>query len=190
MAWTSRLVSSRAAMAVDVVNELAPRCKPRTIRPSFWYCSMGSQNKSRIPWTIKIPNAGEIQNCEHILEDSGLLRYDTVSISKWLPMFWMDFQCFECNMILQNARNTQCQSTTSQKTWTLSNTAVRNPKSCKYILRYNCLHTCSLVYVSVSSWNGPALTELHYSMHWSNAAQQTLQLVLLDILQPLIHDEI
>jgi hypothetical protein len=54
MAWTSLLVSSSAAMAVDVVNELAPRWRPLTIRPSFWYCSMGSQNKSRIPWTRKI----------------------------------------------------------------------------------------------------------------------------------------
>jgi hypothetical protein len=68
MAWTSLLVSSSAAMAVDVVNELAPRCRPRTIRPSFWYCSMGSQNKSRIPWTRKI------------IEDRGILELRIYSL--------------------------------------------------------------------------------------------------------------
>ena len=38
-----------------------------------------------------------------------------------------DCQWFEFNLILRNATNRQCQSITSQKTWILSNTAVRTP---------------------------------------------------------------
>ena len=41
--------SSSAAIKVDVVKLLAPLCSPLTMRPSFWYCSIGSQNKSTIP---------------------------------------------------------------------------------------------------------------------------------------------
>lgn len=51
MAWTSRLLSSRAAEAVDVPKEAAPRWIPRIMRPSFLYCSMGIQNRSLTPWT-------------------------------------------------------------------------------------------------------------------------------------------
>lgn len=54
MVRTILLVSSRAAMAVDVPKEAVPLWKPRTIRPSFLYCSMGSQTKSRNPWTEQI----------------------------------------------------------------------------------------------------------------------------------------
>lgn len=52
MAWTSRLLSSRAAEAVDDPKEAAPRCSPRMRRPSFLYCSMGSHRRSRNPWTV------------------------------------------------------------------------------------------------------------------------------------------
>lgn len=51
MACTSRLLSSRAAEAVDEPKEAAPRCSPRMRRPSFLYCSMGSHSRSRNPWT-------------------------------------------------------------------------------------------------------------------------------------------
>jgi len=44
-------VSSSVDIAVQVINDWAPRWKPRTIRPSRRYCSTGSQNKSRQPWT-------------------------------------------------------------------------------------------------------------------------------------------
>ena len=53
IAYTKRAVNSSAAIAVEVVKELAPRCNPLTMRPSFWYCSIGNQNRSRIPWTTK-----------------------------------------------------------------------------------------------------------------------------------------
>uniref|UniRef100_A0A6B0UHD8 Putative secreted protein n=1 Tax=Ixodes ricinus TaxID=34613 RepID=A0A6B0UHD8_IXORI len=46
---TILFVSSRQAMAVEVVKEFAPRWRPRTIRPSLRYCSTGSQTRSRIP---------------------------------------------------------------------------------------------------------------------------------------------
>lgn len=49
MVRTILLVSSRAAMAVDVPKEAVPLWNPRTIRPSFLYCSMGSQTKSLNP---------------------------------------------------------------------------------------------------------------------------------------------
>jgi len=48
---TTLLVSSNVDMAVHVMNDWAPRWKPRTRRPSRRYCSTGSQNKSRQPWT-------------------------------------------------------------------------------------------------------------------------------------------
>lgn len=51
MVRTILLVSSRAAIAVDVPKEAVPRWNPRTIRPSFLYCSIGSQTKSLNPWT-------------------------------------------------------------------------------------------------------------------------------------------
>lgn len=51
MAWTSLLLSSRAAEAVEVPKDAAPLWRPRIMRPSFLYCSMGNQNKSRTPWT-------------------------------------------------------------------------------------------------------------------------------------------
>lgn len=51
MACTRRLLSSRAAEAVEVPKEAAPRCRPRMMRPSLRYCSMGSQKRSRRPWT-------------------------------------------------------------------------------------------------------------------------------------------
>lgn len=54
MVRTILLVSSRAAMAVDVPKEAVPLWNPRTIRPSFLYCSMGSQTKSLNPWTEHI----------------------------------------------------------------------------------------------------------------------------------------
>lgn len=53
MACTRRLLSSRAAEAVEVPKEAAPRCRPRMIRPSLRYCSIGSQKRSRKPWTGK-----------------------------------------------------------------------------------------------------------------------------------------
>ena len=46
---TTLLVSSNNDIAVDVENDVAPLCRPRTMRPSFLYCSTGSQNKSFIP---------------------------------------------------------------------------------------------------------------------------------------------
>lgn len=49
MRLTIRVAISRAAIAVDVVNELAPLCKPLTILPSFWYCSIGSCTRSLKP---------------------------------------------------------------------------------------------------------------------------------------------
>lgn len=51
MAWTSLLLSSRAADAVEVPKDAAPLWRPRIMRPSFLYCSMGSQNRSLTPWT-------------------------------------------------------------------------------------------------------------------------------------------
>lgn len=51
MVRTILLVSSRAAIAVEVPKEAVPRWNPRTIRPSFLYCSIGSQTKSLNPWT-------------------------------------------------------------------------------------------------------------------------------------------
>lgn len=51
MVRTILLVSSRAAIAVDVPKEAVPRWNPRTIRPSFLYCSIGSQTRSLNPWT-------------------------------------------------------------------------------------------------------------------------------------------
>lgn len=48
---TILFVSSRAAIAVEVPKEAVPRWNPRTIRPSFLYCSIGSQTKSLSPWT-------------------------------------------------------------------------------------------------------------------------------------------
>lgn len=51
MACTSLLLSSRAADAVEVPNDAAPRWRPRIMRPSFLYCSIGSQKRSRTPWT-------------------------------------------------------------------------------------------------------------------------------------------
>ena len=51
IACTSRLLSSKAAEAVDEPKEAAPRCSPRMRRPSFLYCSMGSHSRSRNPWT-------------------------------------------------------------------------------------------------------------------------------------------
>lgn len=53
IACTSRLLSSRAAEAVEVPKDAAPLCKPRIMRPSFLYCSIGSQKRSRTPWTEK-----------------------------------------------------------------------------------------------------------------------------------------
>ena len=50
---TTLLVSSNNDIAVDVENDVAPLCRPRTIRPSFLYCSTGSQNKSFIPCATK-----------------------------------------------------------------------------------------------------------------------------------------
>lgn len=51
MACTSLLLSSRAAEAVEVPKDAAPLWRPRIIRPSFLYCSIGIQNRSRTPWT-------------------------------------------------------------------------------------------------------------------------------------------
>lgn len=51
MACTSLLLSSRAADAVEVPKDAAPLWRPRIIRPSFLYCSMGNQNRSLTPWT-------------------------------------------------------------------------------------------------------------------------------------------
>lgn len=51
MVRTMRLVSSRAAIAVEVPNEAVPRWNPRTIRPSLRYCSIGSHTRSLMPWT-------------------------------------------------------------------------------------------------------------------------------------------
>lgn len=51
MAWTSLLLSSRAADAVEVPKDAAPLWRPRIMRPSFLYCSIGSQNRSLTPWT-------------------------------------------------------------------------------------------------------------------------------------------
>lgn len=51
MACTSLLLSSRAAEAVEVPKDAAPRWRPRIMRPSRLYCSMGIQNKSLTPWT-------------------------------------------------------------------------------------------------------------------------------------------
>lgn len=51
MACTSLLLSSRAADAVEVPKDAAPLWRPRIMRPSFLYCSMGSQNRSLTPWT-------------------------------------------------------------------------------------------------------------------------------------------
>ena len=85
-----------------------------------------------------------------------------------------DFQCFECNMSLRNARNMQCWSITSQKTWILSNNAVRNPNLANIFFTttaYTLVFWFTYLY---HQWNEPALTELHYSMHWSNTTQQTL----------------
>lgn len=58
MACTSRLLSSRAAEAVDEPKEAAPRCSPRMRRPSFRYCSMGSHSRSRKPWTTGVGSLG------------------------------------------------------------------------------------------------------------------------------------
>lgn len=58
MACTSLLLSSRAADAVDVPKDAAPLWRPRIIRPSFLYCSMGSQKRSLTPWT------GETHRCK------------------------------------------------------------------------------------------------------------------------------
>lgn len=49
MVRTMRLVSSRAAIAVEVPKDAVPRWNPRTIRPSLRYCSMGSQTRSLKP---------------------------------------------------------------------------------------------------------------------------------------------
>lgn len=38
-------------MAVEVVKLLAPFCSPLTILPSFWYCWIGNQKRSKTPWT-------------------------------------------------------------------------------------------------------------------------------------------
>ena len=43
--------SSRQESVVFIMNERPPRCRPRTMRPSLRYCSIGSQNKSRTPNT-------------------------------------------------------------------------------------------------------------------------------------------
>ena len=51
MVRTIRLVSSRAAMAVEVPKDAVPRWNPRTMRPSLRYCSMGSHTRSLNPWT-------------------------------------------------------------------------------------------------------------------------------------------
>lgn len=51
IACTSLLLSSRAADAVEVPKDAAPLWRPRMMRPSFLYCSIGSQNKSLTPWT-------------------------------------------------------------------------------------------------------------------------------------------
>lgn len=53
IACTSLLLSSKAAEAVEVPKDAAPLWSPRIMRPSFLYCSMGSQNRSRTPWTEK-----------------------------------------------------------------------------------------------------------------------------------------
>lgn len=47
---TTLLVSSRKAIADDVVNELAPLCSPLMTRPSRRYWSIGSHTRSTRPW--------------------------------------------------------------------------------------------------------------------------------------------
>ena len=47
---TSLFVSSRKAMAEEVVKEFAPRCSPLMTRPSRRYWSMGSHTRSTTPW--------------------------------------------------------------------------------------------------------------------------------------------
>lgn len=62
-----------------------------------------------------------------------------------------DFQCFECNMILRNARNTQWHSITSRKTWILSNTAVRTPNLANIFFTTTAYVLVVKFYISVSS---------------------------------------
>ena len=50
-AATRREASSKDAEPVDEVKLLAPRCKPRNIRPSSWYCCHGNHTRSTMPWT-------------------------------------------------------------------------------------------------------------------------------------------
>ena len=52
MVVTSLFDNSSIAIAVEVLNEWAPLCKPRTILPSCLYCWTGIQNKSLTPKTF------------------------------------------------------------------------------------------------------------------------------------------
>ena len=47
---TALLVSSRKAIADEVVKELAPLCSPLMTRPSLRYWSIGSHTRSTNPW--------------------------------------------------------------------------------------------------------------------------------------------
>lgn len=71
MACTSLLLSSRAADAVEVPKDAAPLWRPLIMRPSFLYCSMGSQKRSLTPWT----------------EGKGV-KWDENSKSSTVPIVW------------------------------------------------------------------------------------------------------
>ena len=79
IACTSRLLSSKAAEAVDEPKEAAPRCSPRMRRPSFLYCSMGSHSRSRNPWTggmgwsemPRPPPSTLLRELVHLIPQSG-----------------------------------------------------------------------------------------------------------------------
>lgn len=80
-------VSSNAAIAVDVVKLFAPLCNPRTILPSFWYCSIGNQNRSRIPWTVR--------KCQ-----SARIFIQRITFFEWNNSWTMKFIRPICSMIL------------------------------------------------------------------------------------------
>lgn len=67
MACTSLLLSSKAADAVEVPKDAAPLWRPLMMRPSFLYCSIGSQKRSLTPWTGGRRRVGENRSTNNLI---------------------------------------------------------------------------------------------------------------------------
>ena len=160
--WTSLLVSSSAASSVDVEKERAPRCSPRTTRPSFRYCSTGSTIRSRRPCTANGKhNTHQFARQQHIR-----VTWNT-SPSRWRRARFL-FSRSSCNIfvnatvLLAGSR----QHITSWHPWQKQNTTRHLPQSSQ---------NCSREH-----------TNLHQGMHGSNSTKDVRNLVLHDVIVPLL----